>query len=198
MGISGERSGAMPRDFRAAIDGLSTAALRAGASIGDLPAPTRLAPWAHAISVTVCDDADNETASGRMVLLYNPRGEDAWEGHLRVVVFGTCEVDSDMATDPLLATVAWSWLTERLPAHRAAFRALGGTVTITSSTRFGDIVGPTRAEDLELRASWTATDTHTATHLAAFVDFLATAAGMPPDGVAPLRAPHRALAGKNC
>ena len=50
-----------------------------------------------------------------------------------------------IAQDPLLPEVAWSWLTESLEASGAGFHALGGTVTATSSTRFGDIAGPQRA-----------------------------------------------------
>jgi hypothetical protein len=38
-----------------------------------------------------------------------------------------------------------------------------------------------------LRASWTAQSPQTAPHLAAFVDFLATAAGLPPEGVSAIR-----------
>ncbi|HEY5117374.1 MAG TPA: DUF3000 family protein, partial [Nakamurella sp.] len=60
--------------------------------------------------------------------------------------------------------------------------ALGGTVTATSSTRFGDIAGPQRADDLEMRASWTADD-QTDLHLQAVAGFLAAAAGLPPEGV---------------
>ena len=91
-----------------------------------------------------------------MILLFDPDGVDAWGGSLRIVVFATCELDAEIAQDPLLPEVAWSWLTESLEACGAGYSALGGTVTATSSTRFGDIAGPQRADDLEMRASWTA------------------------------------------
>ena len=125
--------------------------------IGPLPAPARLAPWSHALSATLYPaGSDEETASGRMILLFDPDGVDAWGGSLRIVVFATCELDTEIAQDPLLPEVAWSWLTESLEASGAGYSALGGTVTATSSTRFGDIAGPQRADDLEMRASWTA------------------------------------------
>jgi hypothetical protein len=180
-----------PADFRTAVAGLSRARLRAGTDIAELPAPARLAPWTHAIAVTVPDDEGEEAASGRLVLLHDPAGVAAWDGTLRVVVFGTCELDNEMAGDPLLAEVAWSWLTELLASHGVAYTALGGTVTCTCSTRFGDIAGPPRTDELEVRASWTATDTDTSGHLTAFAEFLATAAGLPPEGVSPIRdCPH--------
>lgn len=176
-----------PADFRRAVDGLSGSLLRAGTETAPLPAPGRLAPWTHAVAIAVGGPDGEEVATGRMVLLHDPAGVPAWDGTLRIVVFGTCEVDADMAADPLLAGVAWSWLTERLSAYQVDYTALGGTVTTTCSTRFGDIAGPPRTDDLELRASWTARTPDTGPHLVAFADFLATAAGLPPDGVAAIR-----------
>ena len=57
--------------------------------------------------------------------------------------------------DEMLPVVGWSWLTEALDDRGAEYVALGGTVTQTSSVRFGDIAGPRRDDDVELRASWT-------------------------------------------
>jgi len=172
-----------PAEFRRAVARLDVARLRAEVEIGPLPAPARLAPFSHALSATLYPvGSDDETASGRMILLYDPEGVDAWGGSLRIVVFATCELDAEIAQDPLLPEVAWSWLTESLEACGAGYSALGGTVTATSSTRFGDIAGPQRADDLEMRASWTA-DSNTDLHLQAFAGFLAVAAGLPPEGV---------------
>ncbi len=172
-----------PAEFRRAVSRLDAARLRREVEIGTLPAPGRLAPFSHAVSATLfAPSSDAESASGRMILLFDPDGVDAWGGTLRVVVFATCELDIEIAQDPLLPEVAWSWLTESLDGSGAGYTALGGTVTATSSTRFGDIAGPQRADDLELRASWTA-DENTDLHLQAFADFLAVAAGLPPEGI---------------
>jgi hypothetical protein len=172
-----------PAEFRRAVARLDVARVRSEIEIGPLPAPARLAPFSHALSATLYPaGSDDESASGRMILLYDPEGVDAWGGSLRIVVFATCELDAEIAQDPLLPEVAWSWLTESLEACGAGYSALGGTVTATSSTRFGDIAGPQRADDLEMRASWTA-DGKTDLHLQAFAGFLAVAAGLPPEGV---------------
>ena len=172
-----------PAEFRRAVARLDVARVRSEIEIGPLPAPARLAPFSHALSATLYPaGSDDESASGRMILLYDPDGVDAWGGSLRIVVFATCELDAEIAQDPLLPEVAWSWLTESLEACGAGYSALGGTVTATSSTRFGDIAGPQRADDLEMRASWTA-DGKTDLHLQAFAGFLAVAAGLPPDGL---------------
>jgi hypothetical protein len=82
--------------------------------------------------------------------------------------------------------VGWTWLTEALHARGARSTALGGTVTQTSSARFGDIAGPQRTDDVELRASWTPLDENLRPHADAFCELIATAAGLPPVGVAAL------------
>ncbi|SLA07171.1 outer membrane receptor protein [Mycobacteroides abscessus subsp. abscessus] len=65
--------------------------------------------------------------------------------------------------------------------------ALGGTVTSTTSVRYGDIAGPPRAHQLELRASWTApTADGLGGHLEAFCEVLSSAAGLPPVGITEL------------
>lgn len=179
-----------PAAFQDALNELARVRVRPEIELGELPAPTRLAPWSHALSAEVAYGGDRpESASGRLILLHNPDGVDAWDGTLRIVIFITAEVDDEVARDPLLPDVAWSWLTDCLELSGAAFTALGGTVTSTSSTRFGDIAGPSRTDDLELRASWTATDDHTGLHLAAFADLLAIAAGLPPEGVSSIGRP---------
>jgi len=176
---------AAPAAFEAALEQLAAVRLRPEIELGALPAPTRLAPWSHALSASVVWDAERpDSASGRLILLHDPDGVAAWEGTLRIVIFFTAEVDDEIARDPLLPEVAWSWLTDCLESSGAMFTALGGTVTSTSSTRFGDIAGPSRTDDLELRASWTAADDLIGPHLAAFAELLAIAAGLPPEGVA--------------
>jgi hypothetical protein len=57
------------------------------------------------------------------------------------------------------------------------------------STRFGDIAGPQRSVDVEIRASWTALSFDLSAHLQAWLDVLGTAAGLPPPGVRLLSSP---------
>lgn len=152
-------------------------------SIGPIRAPQRLAPWTHALGAEI-GDGDTELASGRLVLLHDPEGQEAWEGTLRLVVYVRAELDVELAGDPLLPGVGWSWLTDALEGCGARYTALGGTVTQTSSARFGDIAGPPRADDVELRASWTPLDGELTAHAGTFCELLANAAGLPPVGVA--------------
>ena len=50
----------------------------------------------------------------------------------------------------------------------------------------GEIGGPPRAHQLEMRASWTAEGIDLSTHVEAFAKVLALVAGLPPEGVAQL------------
>ena len=100
----------------------------------------------------------------------------------------TAELESEIADDPLLSAVAWSWLVDALDAHEATYRAMGGTVTLTLSTRFGDLSGPPTTADLEIRASWTPVDDTFEAHMQAWCALLASTAGLPPPGVADLPA----------
>lgn len=105
---------------------------------------------------------------------------------MRLACFVRSELDVELAGDPLLAAVSWSWLADALASAGAEHTALGGTVTQTSSARFGAIAGPERANDIELRASWTPVGEGLMAHAAAFCELMAAAAGLPPVGVVTL------------
>lgn len=177
-----------PELFRRAVATVDAVRPRPEVLLGPIKAPQRLAPWAHALGAEI-GDGDAELASGRLVLLHDPDGQEAWNGTLRLVTYVRAELDGEFVGDPLLPEVGWSWLTEALQMRGARYTALGGTVTQSSSARFGDIAGPSRADDVELRASWTPLDGELTSHCEAFCELLAVAAGLPPVGVAPFGRP---------
>jgi hypothetical protein len=175
----------LPELFTRAVAGLRSVTPRPEILLEDLAAPQRLAPYAHALGGIVSRDGE-EVATGRLVLLHDPDGHDAWQGTLRLVTYVTAELEPELAIDPLLPAVGWSWLTDALSVHQAAHTAIAGTVTQTISTRFGDLAGPPSAADLEIRASWTPLDDDLATHLESWCALLASTAGLPPPGVTAL------------
>ena len=185
---------AAPEAFTNAIAGLRAAAPRAEILLEEIAAPQRLAPHAFALSATVLREGE-EVASGRLILLHDPAGHDAWHGNLRLVTLVTAELESDMAGDPLLSAVAWTWLTDALEQHAAMYTAIGGTITQTTSTRFGELAGPAPTADLEIRASWTPISDDLAAHLHGWCAMLASTAGLPPPGVTAIPDRHRANAG---
>jgi hypothetical protein len=182
---------AAPEAFTRAVAGLRAAAPRPEILIEEIAAPQRLAPFAFALSATVLRDGE-EVASGRLILLHEPSGHDAWHGDLRLVTLVTAELEADLAGDPLLPAVAWTWLTDALEQHAAAHIAIGGTITQTTSNRFGELAGPAPTADLEVRASWTPTSDDLSAHLSGWCAMLASTAGLPPPGVTALSDRHRA------
>ena len=176
---------AIPDSFARAVAGLNAVTARPEIVLEDAPPPLKLAPFAHALGGTV-SRAGEEVATGRLILLHDPAGHEAWDGTLRLVTYVTAELESDIADDPALSAVAWSWLIDALDHHEATYRAMGGTVTLTLSTRFGDLSGPPTAADLEIRASWTPVGDTFEAHMQAWCALLASTAGLPPPGITAL------------
>ena len=182
---------APPAQFQQAVASLRAVRPRPELLFSALDAPPRLAPytWAFALEADAGrpgEDVDEPDTSGRLILLHDPDGQAVWEGTFRLVCFVQARLEREQLGDELLPVVGWSWLTESLDDRGATYVALGGTVTQTSSVRFGDIAGPRRDDDVELRASWTPVGTDLTRHAEAFCGLVAAAAGLPPVGVLPL------------
>lgn len=189
----------MPAAFERATSALAQMSWRPEVHIEEIPAPQRIAPFSAAITADVLVDSD-EVGSGRLVLLHDPAGNDAWQGTFRCVSFVRAEVDPEMVTDPLLASVGWSWLIDALTSLDATYCEPSGTVTSVSSQSFGGMADdPSRAE-VEVRASWTpvleADGSGLEAHLRAWGELLCTTSGLPPlpPGVIPM--PARRGAGR--
>lgn len=182
----GSGAAGTPREFTAAVDSLRAANFRPEVFCEEMPAPQRIAPYATALSADVTVD-DEEVATGRLVVLHDPAGNEAWEGTFRCVAYCRAEIDHDLATDPLLTDVGWTWLTDALDAHGAEHVAESGTVTRVATESYGSMAGEPGSAQLEIRASWTPTDpTDLASHAEAWGELMCTAGGLEPvpDGVA--------------
>jgi hypothetical protein len=161
------------------------------------PPPRRLAPYATAVAATVVA-GEEEMASGRFVLLFDPAGQPGWDGRYRVIGYVRAELEPEMAADPLINAVGWSWLTEALESHAAGYLNISGTVTTVVTQGFGAKQDEPMSTGFELRASWSpaaaaGVEPALAGHLAAWSEVICAAAGLPPvaPGVAALRPPRR-------
>lgn len=183
----------VPEEFSRALAALRAARPRPEVVLAETPAPQRLAPYAVALTADVLAPADPqvELGTGRLVLLHDPAGHDAWQGTFRVVTYVRAELEPEMATDPLLPGVGWAWLTESLEGHGAAFVAASGTVTRVASESFGAISQQPAAAQVEIRASWTPLDDDFGAHLLGWCDLLCTTAGLPPTPPGVLTLPTR-------
>ena len=133
---------------------MRSATLRPEVFCEQMPAPQRIAPYAAALSADVTI-AETDAGTGRIILLHDPDGNDAWEGAFRCVAYCRCEIELDMVTDPLLADVGWTWLTDALTGHGATYTAASGTVTRVATESFGGMADDGGTAQIEIRASWT-------------------------------------------
>ncbi|WP_225830542.1 DUF3000 domain-containing protein [Streptomyces sp. NK08204] len=180
----GREGDALPPAYRAAVEALRSARLRPQVEVEPSPAPQRLAPYAYALEAVVVD-GEQELADGRLVLLHDPAGHEAWRGTFRMVTLVRAELEPEMAADPLLPEVCWSWLTGAFQSRGLRYGEPSGTVTRAGSHYFGGLAERPPASQIEIRASWTPREgpggvPDTAAHLASWCDLLAQVAGLPP------------------
>ena len=98
--------GEVPALFSAAVAQMRAAVLRPEVFCEEMPAPQRIAPFATALSADVTVD-DDEVATGRLILLHDPAGNDAWDGTFRCVAYARADIDPELVTDPMLGAVGW-------------------------------------------------------------------------------------------
>jgi Protein of unknown function (DUF3000) len=179
--------------FQAGLEGQG--ALRAEFTFEDVPAPKRLAPFAAATAATVRRD-DADIAWGRLVLLYDPAAPGGWHGCFRLISYLRAEIDPEIAADPMLGQVGWTWLIEALDARTPGYGAPSGTVTRVTTEGFGGKEEEPPVHGYEQRASWSPAageknkgqgpdggdpaGLDIASHVIAWCDSLAAAAGLPP------------------
>jgi hypothetical protein len=201
----------VPADFLFALGTLRQARCRSELHLDEIPAPSRLAPFAVALGAEVIGPGepaaggpvhgpaaaalarasgsdDVELATGRFILLHDPDGSAVWDGEFRIVTYIRAQLEPEMGNDELLGSVAWTWLVEALDNHQAPYRSAGGTATRVLSESFGTLSDRPNSIDIELRASWTPATPDITSHLEAWSDMVCTFAGLPPlpEGVTPL------------
>lgn len=186
------------REFQKISQTLQTFKPRGEILLEEVPAPQKLAQYSFAFSADVSNgllgDSEDEIASGRFVLLYEPGGQETWEGEYRCVTYVRADVDVMMQEDPLLPEVGWNWLLSSLAQAGCEFVAASGTVTRVASASFGKLSPRSDEAEIEIRASWTPilnSPEEIETHINGWCTLLAELAGLAPipEGVAPITSP---------
>ena len=99
--------------FQSAVAALSAVQPRLEITLTPVRAPQRLAPWTYALAGELALADDLPEATGRLVLLHDPDGQEMWDGVLRLVSYVRAELDGGLAGDPMLPAVGWSALRPR-------------------------------------------------------------------------------------
>jgi hypothetical protein len=181
--VSDTSSPPVPAAFAAASAAVREALSRDDLAVSEIPAPGGLAPHALALAGDVVGASgrpDAELGTGRFVLLYDESAPEAWGGVFRVVCFAQAPLETDLALDPFVADVAWSWLVDSLDAGGASRHSASGTATKVLSSGYGELAAQGDGAQLARRASWTPTSTDLAPHVAAWSELICTLAGLPP------------------
>ncbi|HEV7742510.1 MAG TPA: DUF3000 domain-containing protein [Pseudolysinimonas sp.] len=184
---------AVPALFGLALQAVHDATTRPELVLGEIPAPSGLAPHAIALAGDVRPTrhgVDSLLGTGRFVLLYDPESPEAWGGTFRVVCFAQAPLDVEMALDPVMTDVAWSYLEDALAQRAAVYTAASGTATKVLSTGFGELAGQSDGAQLELRASWTPDEQSIAASVEGWSELLCLLAGLPPTAEAVGLLPH--------
>lgn len=185
--------------FAHAIAAMTAAPLRSEVTVEQIPAPLRTAAhsWAASAEVVLHDE---ELASGRLVVLHDPDGQEAWQGTYRMVALVQAQLEPEFAIETMLGDVAWSWVTESLELAGAPARELGCTATRVVSQSYGALASRPSTVDVEMRVSWTPAEDDLAPHFTAWGAMLAAAGGLPPAPpvVTALTPAHRARAPQAC
>lgn len=184
-----QRPPAAPASFEQAADELRAIVFRDDLTVREIAAPQGLARDAIAIAGDVRSDAgeDSPYGTGRLVLLHDPDEPAPWNGAWRIVCFAQAPLEPEIGIDPLLADVAWTWLTDALESRRASFHSASGTATKTLSKGFGSLAAEGEGAQIELRASWSP-EGAIAPHVEAWAELVCMLAGLPPgsEGIAML------------
>lgn len=171
-----------PEEFQRAALQLHQMVWRKELTVDEIGSPQRIAPHSVAISAEWTRGCEL-LSSGRLILLHDPRGNEAWQGTFRLASYVSAEVDLAMVADPLLPDVSWSWLTDALENNGCVSSQLSGTVTASYGRSFGSKSGEPDSATVELRSSWTPqldAKHSLENHLSAWQDLLSLVAGEPP------------------
>lgn len=167
-------------DFERAVAEIRAIKTRPEIAFEEVPAPSKLAPFAVAFNVEVDSDSQG-SATGRFVLLHDPSGQDGWSGEFRCVTYARATIDAEMANDPLMCDVGWAWLMDSLRKHQCDYVAPSGTVTRVASVAYGMMADRDDDSEVEVRASWTPVGgKNIAEHMKAWLESLELACSLEP------------------
>ncbi|MDO5701455.1 MAG: DUF3000 domain-containing protein [Bowdeniella nasicola] len=176
------KTSSAPGEFVRALSSLRGHQLRPEISVEEIPGPTRLAPYAAALSAEVTRPPSGEDLSGhaKFVVLYDPDGQPAWHGAFRLIILVRAPMDDEVADDPLLGEVGWSWLSSALEECGAGYHHLSGTVTRVLSESFGGLSLTDSSVDMEIRGSLTPVTEDLGPHLKAWLRLIEMACDLTP------------------
>lgn len=171
-------------EFQLAVMSLRQAQIRSELNVAEIPSPDKLARHSIALAANVGSHSQAlqaDAGTGRFVLLNSEQPQDGWGGNFRIICFAKSPLETDIGQDEMITDVCWAWLVDALRARGAKYSNEAGTITRVISQGYGSISGQSDHAELELRASWTPSDSNFSAHLEAWQDLLCMMSGLPPE-----------------
>ncbi|MDY2941505.1 MAG: DUF3000 family protein [Varibaculum sp.] len=165
---------APPAQFIAALESIRRIEIPHNVTLKEISAPRSLAPYSAGIAI------DSSETNCTLIILYDPAEPAAWQSRFRLILALNADIENSLATEQMLAQVAWSWLRETLDNAGAGYHSVSGTVTRVISESFGMKGMTPERGGLEIRASWSPYSEELTPHVEAIcrlVDFISEQTG---------------------
>jgi hypothetical protein len=167
-------------EFAAAIMDLQHSAVRAELEIEQIASPDDIAKHSIAFAAEIKDSQPGiKSGTGRFVLFWSPEPQENWTSNFRVVCFARSPLESDIGRESDSADVTWDWLTTTLANSGAEFAALAGTTTRIISSGHGMMEHQTEHAEIEIRASWSPSNTELHRHFEAWQNLICVMSDYP-------------------
>lgn len=167
-------------EFSAALLSLKQSVIRDELTLEQLASPQDIATHSIAFSCGIkssTSEVSGKLGTGRFVLFWSPEPQENWTSNFRVVCFARSPLESDIGRELDGVDVTWDWLTSALTISGADHSALAGTTTRIISTGHGLMDQQSEHAEIEIRASWSPSNTDLRKHLEAWQNLVCVMSG---------------------
>lgn len=169
-------------EFALALVSLRSCNLRNEVDLVEIDAPQGLAAHSVAFNCDIRPSNDHERidlGTGRFVLLWDEKPQESWGSRFRIIIYAKSPLETDIGSEDSSTGITWSWLRSSLEHLGASYSAEAGTTTRVISRGFGALATQPDHAELELRASWSPTDSGAGAHLEAWQNLICMMSGFP-------------------
>jgi hypothetical protein len=112
-------------------------------------------------------------------LLWDQEPQESWGSRFRIIIFAKSPLETDIGSEDESTGISWLWLKDALEVLGASYSAEAGTTTRVISSGFGALANQSDHAELEMRASWSPSDTNIGPHILAWQNLICMMSGYP-------------------
>ena len=177
-----EAQDSVAAEFARALESIREASTREEVALTEIEAPSGLASHAIAFNCDIKPVNEHQKidlGTGRFVLLWDTEPQESWGSQFRIIIYAKSPLETDIGSEDSSTGITWSWLSDALEHLNASYCAEAGTTTRVISRGFGALSAQSDHAELELRASWSPTDSNIGAHLEAWQNLICMMSGFP-------------------